>query len=117
MRRRSPAGHYAEVAAISLRSARRERADGLASWHEEHAQVAQSVEQRTENPRVGGSIPPLGTTFFPSSLELRGGRLVTLQETAEGRQWAEAKIKALTGGGPISARYMRQDFFAFTRQI
>ena len=26
-----------------------------------HAQVAQLVEQRTENPRVGGSIPPLGT--------------------------------------------------------
>ena len=26
------------------------------------AQIAQSVEQRTENPRVGGSIPPLGTT-------------------------------------------------------
>src|ERR1700682_2553682 len=25
------------------------------------AQVAQSVEQGTENPRVGGSIPPLGT--------------------------------------------------------
>jgi hypothetical protein len=28
------------------------------------AQVAQLVEQRTENPRVGGSIPPLGTIFF-----------------------------------------------------
>ena len=27
------------------------------------AQVAQSVEQRTENPRVGGSIPPLGILF------------------------------------------------------
>ena len=25
------------------------------------AQVAQLVEQWTENPRVGGSIPPLGT--------------------------------------------------------
>ena len=25
------------------------------------AEIAQSVEQRTENPRVGGSIPPLGT--------------------------------------------------------
>ncbi len=25
------------------------------------AQVAQSVEQGTENPRVGGSIPSLGT--------------------------------------------------------
>ena len=28
------------------------------------AQIAQSVEQRTENPRVGGSIPPLGTTLI-----------------------------------------------------
>ena len=27
-----------------------------------HAAVAQSVEQRTENPRVGGSIPSCGTT-------------------------------------------------------
>ncbi len=26
-------------------------------------QVAQLVEQWTENPRVGGSIPPLATTF------------------------------------------------------
>jgi len=26
-----------------------------------YAQVAQLVEQRIENPRVGGSIPPLGT--------------------------------------------------------
>ena len=25
-------------------------------------QIAQLVEQRTENPRVGGSIPPLATT-------------------------------------------------------
>jgi hypothetical protein len=30
----------------------------------EHAQVAQLVEQRIENPRVGGSNPPLGTTPF-----------------------------------------------------
>ena len=28
------------------------------------AEVAQSVEQRTENPRVGGSIPSLGTTLI-----------------------------------------------------
>jgi hypothetical protein len=27
----------------------------------DYAQVAQLVEQRTENPRVGGSNPPLGT--------------------------------------------------------
>ena len=28
-----------------------------------HALVAQMVEQRTENPSVGGSIPPQGTTL------------------------------------------------------
>ena len=34
------------------------------SRHSRHndAQIAQSVEQGTENPRVGGSIPPLSTT-------------------------------------------------------
>src|SRR6516162_4486960 len=31
-------------------------------WVASIAQVAQLVEQRTENPCVGGSIPPLGTT-------------------------------------------------------
>jgi hypothetical protein len=30
------------------------------------AQIAQSVEQRIENPRVGGSIPPLGTIIMVS---------------------------------------------------
>ena len=45
---------------------------------------------------------------------LRGARLVTSQETEEGRRWAESKIKALTGGDPISARFMRQDFFTYT---
>jgi putative DNA primase/helicase len=48
---------------------------------------------------------------------LRGARLVTAQETEEGRRWAEQKIKALTGGDPITARYMRQDFFTFTPQF
>ncbi len=45
---------------------------------------------------------------------LRGARLVTAQETEEGRRWAESKVKALTGGDPITARFMRQDFFTFT---
>lgn len=48
---------------------------------------------------------------------LRGARLVTAVETEEGRQWAEARIKALTGGDRISARFMRQDFFEFTPQF
>jgi putative DNA primase/helicase len=48
---------------------------------------------------------------------LMGARLVTAQETEEGRPWAEAKIKTVTGGDPISARRMRQDFFTFTPQL
>ena len=41
----------------------KQRTSGNAFQHCPHAQVAQLVEQRTENPRVGGSNPPLGTTF------------------------------------------------------
>lgn len=44
---------------------------------------------------------------------LRGARLVTASETEEGRHWAEARIKQLTGGDPITARFMRQDNFTF----
>jgi hypothetical protein len=32
---------------------------GIIPIHRDYGQVAQSVEQRTENPCVGGSIPPL----------------------------------------------------------
>jgi P4 family phage/plasmid primase-like protien len=48
---------------------------------------------------------------------LQGARLVTAQETKEGKFWAEAKIKALTGGDPITARFMRQDFFTYAPQF
>ena len=44
---------------------------------------------------------------------LKGARLVTASETQEGRAWDEAKLKQLTGGDKIAARYMRQDFFEF----
>lgn len=44
---------------------------------------------------------------------LQGARMVMVSETEEGRAWAESRIKQLTGGDPISARYMRMDFFTF----
>ena len=48
---------------------------------------------------------------------LRGARLVTSIEVEKGRRWAEAKIKSLTGGDKISARFMRQDFFEYKPQF
>ena len=54
------------------------------------------------------------TERHPTDLAgLRGARLVTAVETEEGRRWAESKIKALTGGDWIAARFMRQDFFQY----
>lgn len=44
---------------------------------------------------------------------LAGARLVTASETEKGRSWAESRIKQMTGGDPITARFMRQDNFTF----
>ena len=65
------------------------------------------------------------TTFVASRWEqhptdlagLRGARLVTASETERGQLWAESKIKMMTGGDTISARYMRQDFFEYKPQF
>jgi len=61
------------------------------------------------------------STFMASRAEqhptdlakLAGARLVVAQETQKGRRWDEVKIKAITGGDTITARFMRQDFFDF----
>ena len=60
-------------------------------------------------------------TFIASNTErhptdvakLHGYRLVVAQETEKGRQWNETKIKTMTGGGKMTARFMRCDFFDF----
>ena len=44
---------------------------------------------------------------------LQGARFVTAQETEEGRGWNEPRIKQLTGGDPITARFMKMDFFTY----
>lgn len=42
---------------------------------------------------------------------LRGARLVVAEESEAGRNWNSARVKTLTGGDPVTARFMRQDFF------
>ncbi|RAA19004.1 phage/plasmid primase, P4 family [Ralstonia pseudosolanacearum] len=48
---------------------------------------------------------------------LRGSRLVSSIETEQGRRWNESKVKAITGGDKVSARFMRQDFFDYLPQF
>jgi putative DNA primase/helicase len=44
---------------------------------------------------------------------LRGARLVTASEIEAGAVLAEARLKAMTGGDKIAARFMRADFFEY----
>jgi putative DNA primase/helicase len=44
---------------------------------------------------------------------LQGARMVLVAEVEEGRRWAEAKLKKMTGGDTLTAHFMRQDFFQF----
>jgi putative DNA primase/helicase len=48
---------------------------------------------------------------------LRGARFVAATETEQGRRWNESKIKEITGGDRVSARFMRQDFFTYLPQF
>jgi putative DNA primase/helicase len=44
---------------------------------------------------------------------LYGIRLVTATETEAGRHWAESRLKEVTGGERVPARFMHQDFFEY----
>lgn len=48
---------------------------------------------------------------------LHGARLVTVTETEAGSRWDETKIKLLTGGDRIAARFMNQNFWYFWPQF
>lgn len=45
---------------------------------------------------------------------LRGTRLVTAIETDQERRLAEAKVKMVTGGDPVSCRFLWGEFFSYT---
>ena len=58
------------------------------------------------------------TDKHPTDLAmLQGARMVSASETEEGRAWAESRIKQMTGGDTIRARFMRQDFFEYRPQF
>lgn len=62
----------------------------------------------------------VASTFERHSTDLamlRGARLAVGHETERGHRWATARVKALTAGDPITARFMRKDNFTFTPQF
>jgi P4 family phage/plasmid primase-like protien len=70
------------------------------------------------------AVAPI-STFLASQTEqhptdlamLQGVRCVIAHETEQGRAWATSKIKMMTGGDLITARFMRQDFFTYSPQF
>ncbi len=75
--------------------------------------MAMTVVENAGMPPMETFIVTYGERHPTYLAGLRGARLVAAQQTEQGRRWAESKVKALTGGDPISARFMRQDFFTF----
>ena len=58
------------------------------------------------------------TDRHPTDLaRLQGARLVTASELESGKRWAESRIKSLTGGDTVAARFMRGNFFEYTPQF
>jgi putative DNA primase/helicase len=48
---------------------------------------------------------------------LRGARYVRSSETEQGRSWAQSRIKLLTGGDPVKARFMHKNEFTYIPQF
>lgn len=58
------------------------------------------------------------TDRHPTELAgLMGKRLVVASETEPGRYWAESRLKKITGGETITARFMRGDEFEFLPKL
>ncbi len=55
-----------------------------------------------------------GAEATPDLARLPGARLVSAAEPEIGQRFSESLIKTLTGGEPITARHLQQDFFEFT---
>ena len=61
---------------------------------------------------------PRGNDAIPNDLaRLRGVRLVTASETGDGRRINEERVKAISGGDMVTARFMRREWFEYQPQF
>ena len=70
-------------------------------------------EYATEVPAALLMSKDKGDVHPTEKMVLRGARFASASETQKGRAIDEALVKLVTGGDPITARYMRQDFVTF----
>jgi putative DNA primase/helicase len=90
-----------------------------------HGKNGKSVFNNTVTGLLGGyAVTAPMETFTASKSDrhptelarMRGARYVAASETQEGQALSEVRLKHLTGGDPITARFMRQDFFTYKPQ-
>ena len=62
-------------------------------------------------------IKKYGNAIPTDVARLRGARVVAASEANVNRQIDEARIKTMTGGDPLVARFMRQNDFQFTPEF
>lgn len=74
--------------------------------------VFKGVTQATQFNTFEGSVS-VGQAS-PELAALRGARIVTASETAKYARLAEALVKQLTGGDPITCRFLNQNPFTYT---
>jgi putative DNA primase/helicase len=58
-------------------------------------------------------VPQAGSSASGDMARLVGARLVTSNETEDGKALSESRIKQLTGGDPVTCRFLYQEFFEF----
>lgn len=59
-----------------------------------------------------------GSTGVPNDVaRLKGARFVSASETEEGQRLSESKIKDMTGGDTLTARYMHGEWFDFSAEF
>ena len=74
-------------------------------------------EDFVRNVDMGELIESHNATHPTGMAALRGARLAIASETSKGRSFDDAKIKKLTGGDSIPARFMHRDWFDFIPQF
>lgn len=61
--------------------------------------------------------PRAGSEASPDLARLPGARMVRVAEPEQGLKFAEAKVKAMTGGEPMIVRHLNRGFFEFMPQF